>query len=255
VTLDLPGARQAGRECQPSELAKAEPSVYPAESRWRAIFVGLPETAYTQWVVRIEPACVRIVPLPPTGARRPAHLRPPYRTRVNAPGARRGPALQSRLDGGPFASVSRGAYVERKYQNGLPGRVVGASSVRRCGRRPRGRTPFPQHGRVSPGHLRGAANRHDDGLARRPAAHGRRSDPARRRPPGRGTGTLRTPLQETEPLHAPAACPFCRSPRIATSAAKVDASSYWRCEACGQMWNADRLRSSAPRGFAGRYDR
>ena len=40
-----------------------------------------------------------------------------------------------------------------------------------------------------------------------------------------------------------AACPFCRSPKVKTktAAGKVDADSYWRCEACGEMWNAGRL--------------
>jgi ribosomal protein L37AE/L43A len=41
----------------------------------------------------------------------------------------------------------------------------------------------------------------------------------------------------------PAACPFCQSPNVKTktAAGKVDANSYWRCEACGEMWNAGRL--------------
>jgi transposase-like protein len=43
---------------------------------------------------------------------------------------------------------------------------------------------------------------------------------------------------------APTACPFCRSPRIMTTGAKADASSYWRCEGCGQVWNVGRLRPS-----------
>jgi transposase-like protein len=46
---------------------------------------------------------------------------------------------------------------------------------------------------------------------------------------------------------APTSCPFCRSPRIATTTEKVDASSYWRCTACGEMWNVERLRSSHQR--------
>ena len=45
----------------------------------------------------------------------------------------------------------------------------------------------------------------------------------------------------------PTACPFCRSPQITTASEKVDASAYWRCEACGEMWNLGRLRTSANR--------
>lgn len=41
----------------------------------------------------------------------------------------------------------------------------------------------------------------------------------------------------------PASCPFCQSPNVKTktAAGKVDPDSYWRCEACGEMWNAGRL--------------
>src|SRR6185503_13740152 len=41
---------------------------------------------------------------------------------------------------------------------------------------------------------------------------------------------------------APSACPFCQSAKISTPSEKVDASTYWRCDACGQMWNVARLR-------------
>jgi transposase-like protein len=50
-------------------------------------------------------------------------------------------------------------------------------------------------------------------------------------------------IQEHEPSPPPKECPFCRSTRIVTSAERIDASSYWRCEGCGQMWNVERLRS------------
>ena len=46
---------------------------------------------------------------------------------------------------------------------------------------------------------------------------------------------------------APTNCPFCRSPKIAMPNDKVNASTYWRCEACGEMWNIDRLRESSNR--------
>jgi ribosomal protein L37AE/L43A len=47
---------------------------------------------------------------------------------------------------------------------------------------------------------------------------------------------------KTEPT--PTACPFCQSPKISTPSEKVDASTYWRCDGCGQMWNVGRLRTS-----------
>jgi len=53
---------------------------------------------------------------------------------------------------------------------------------------------------------------------------------------------------------APAACPFCRSPKVTTPSQKADSSTYWRCEACGQMWNVARLRASSRYGYEGRWN-
>jgi transposase-like protein len=58
---------------------------------------------------------------------------------------------------------------------------------------------------------------------------------------------------EPEAPPAPTTCPFCRSPRIMTTGAKADASSYWRCEGCGQVWNVGRLRPSNRQGHSGRW--
>ena len=46
---------------------------------------------------------------------------------------------------------------------------------------------------------------------------------------------------------APAACPACQSSAIVTTEKKPDASSYWRCESCGEVWNDSRL--DATRNF------
>jgi ribosomal protein L37AE/L43A len=43
------------------------------------------------------------------------------------------------------------------------------------------------------------------------------------------------------PPPAPPACPFCRSTRVTTTSKLVTDSTYWRCEACGQIWNPARL--------------
>jgi transposase-like protein len=40
---------------------------------------------------------------------------------------------------------------------------------------------------------------------------------------------------------APKACPFCSSANITTTSKEVNASTYWRCAGCGQIWNAGRL--------------
>ena len=39
---------------------------------------------------------------------------------------------------------------------------------------------------------------------------------------------------------------------LTTASGKVDLSTYWRCEACGQMWNVGRLRASSRYGYEGR---
>lgn len=43
------------------------------------------------------------------------------------------------------------------------------------------------------------------------------------------------------PLAPPTACPFCRSSEIATSGKVAGDTLYWRCHACGQIWNPKRL--------------
>jgi ribosomal protein L37AE/L43A len=43
-------------------------------------------------------------------------------------------------------------------------------------------------------------------------------------------------------LVAPKACPFCGSADVTTTAKDVNVSTYWRCTACGQIWNAGRLQ-------------
>jgi transposase-like protein len=40
------------------------------------------------------------------------------------------------------------------------------------------------------------------------------------------------------------ACPVCRSVAVTTAAKPPDVNSYWRCEACGEVWNVERRRRS-----------
>jgi transposase-like protein len=48
-------------------------------------------------------------------------------------------------------------------------------------------------------------------------------------------------------VEAPSRCPACRSQDVTTTSKVVNAASYWRCGACGEVWNAGRRRE------AGRY--
>jgi ribosomal protein L37AE/L43A len=48
-------------------------------------------------------------------------------------------------------------------------------------------------------------------------------------------------------------CPFCQSDRVATTSKSVSDATYWRCHACGEIWNPARCvvrggpRSGRPR--------
>jgi hypothetical protein len=48
----------------------------------------------------------------------------------------------------------------------------------------------------------------------------------------------------TEPKPRETICPFCTSPKVAHN--PKQSSSYYRCEACGQVWHPDRLRPGIP---------
>ena len=51
-----------------------------------------------------------------------------------------------------------------------------------------------------------------------------------------------TQPQSTEPAIAPETCPFCKSRDVTTTSKTVSISTYWRCTACGQIWNVSRLQ-------------
>ena len=37
------------------------------------------------------------------------------------------------------------------------------------------------------------------------------------------------------------ACPVCRSHEVSTASRTVTEATYWRCHACGEIWNPSRL--------------
>jgi len=43
---------------------------------------------------------------------------------------------------------------------------------------------------------------------------------------------------------APARCPFCESTRIQTTGDAGSNATYWRCDACGEIWNP--MRQARP---------
>jgi predicted Zn finger-like uncharacterized protein len=44
----------------------------------------------------------------------------------------------------------------------------------------------------------------------------------------------------------PTICPACQSSLILTTAKVPDANSYWRCKACGEIWNQGRYQAAPP---------
>ena len=42
---------------------------------------------------------------------------------------------------------------------------------------------------------------------------------------------------ERPDVTAPVFCPFCRSKDLKTAAKIINESTYWRCIACGEIWN------------------
>lgn len=50
--------------------------------------------------------------------------------------------------------------------------------------------------------------------------------------------------EATDVARAPSHCPACRSPEVKTASKVVTAASYWRCEACGEVWNVARLNAA-----------
>jgi transposase-like protein len=47
----------------------------------------------------------------------------------------------------------------------------------------------------------------------------------------------------------PTACPSCRSTDLKTTSKTVDEATYWRCAACGEVWNAGRRREATGSGW------
>jgi transposase-like protein len=56
--------------------------------------------------------------------------------------------------------------------------------------------------------------------------------------------SIESPSVTERPSH----CPTCRSRDLVTTGKIVNADSYWRCNACGEVWNAGRLRAANPYG-------
>lgn len=43
----------------------------------------------------------------------------------------------------------------------------------------------------------------------------------------------------------PSNCPTCGSQDLKTTSKVVNVETYWRCAACGEVWNVGRLRAAS----------
>ena len=50
----------------------------------------------------------------------------------------------------------------------------------------------------------------------------------------------------TTTLDAVTNCPYCASDRVTTTNTTLSVSTYWRCDACGEIWNPGRARTEPP---------
>jgi predicted RNA-binding Zn-ribbon protein involved in translation (DUF1610 family) len=48
---------------------------------------------------------------------------------------------------------------------------------------------------------------------------------------------------------APAFCPSCGARELTTTSKSLDASTYWRCVKCGEVWNVARREAGARRPY------
>ena len=55
-----------------------------------------------------------------------------------------------------------------------------------------------------------------------------------------------TPSLPTTRQDAPLTCPSCASVRLTTASKTINASTYWRCTACGEVWNVARRQETLP---------
>jgi transposase-like protein len=53
----------------------------------------------------------------------------------------------------------------------------------------------------------------------------------------------------------PAGCPACKSADVVMASKTADASTYWRCRGCGEVWNAGRRQQTPVNRYEPPYRR
>ena len=54
---------------------------------------------------------------------------------------------------------------------------------------------------------------------------------------------------QADSVFVPACCPVCKSTDLVTTSKAVDEATYWRCRACGEVWNVGRRKEESPWRF------
>ena len=62
---------------------------------------------------------------------------------------------------------------------------------------------------------------------------------------------LKPPIAPERPRITPR-CPSCGTFTAETTSKSVDASTYWRCTRCGEVWNAGRREAASYSGYGHR---
>ena len=52
--------------------------------------------------------------------------------------------------------------------------------------------------------------------------------------------------ESAEVITPPSACPSCQSADLKTTSKVVTVQTYWRCMACGEVWNVARREINRP---------
>ena len=53
------------------------------------------------------------------------------------------------------------------------------------------------------------------------------------------------PIEPTEQPETPARCPACGARDVMTTSKVITIETYWRCGACGDVWNVERQRKAS----------
>jgi uncharacterized Zn finger protein len=60
---------------------------------------------------------------------------------------------------------------------------------------------------------------------------------------------MKYPNSEPKPVETPVRCPACGARELNTTSKVIDRNTYWRCLACGEVWNLIRRETGGRFGY------